>query len=67
MTASSERRIKDYADERVRVILTTDGSCKPNPGSGGWGCILRYTNGGGREVTKGPQAVNGTPPITEWK
>lgn len=52
MTASSERRIKDYADERVRVILTTDGSCKPNPGSGGWGCILRYTNGGGREVTK---------------
>jgi ribonuclease HI len=39
-------------NERVGVTLTTDGSCKPNPGPGGWGCILRYTNSIGREFVK---------------
>lgn len=24
------------------VILTTDGACQPNPGFGGWACILKY-------------------------
>lgn len=24
------------------VELITDGGCKPNPGPGGWACILRY-------------------------
>lgn len=24
------------------VKLITDGACKPNPGPGGWACILRY-------------------------
>lgn len=26
------------------VVLTTDGSCKPNPGRGAWAYILKYGN-----------------------
>lgn len=25
-----------------RVIITTDGACKGNPGPGGWGAVLRF-------------------------
>ena len=28
-------------DERL-VTIHTDGGCKPNPGPGGWGAVLRY-------------------------
>ena len=28
--------------ERDRVIIYTDGGCEPNPGTGGWGVVLRY-------------------------
>lgn len=35
------------------VTLTTDGSCEPNPGNGGWAYVLRYGShykeGNGRE------------------
>lgn len=27
------------------LSLYTDGSCKPNPGRGGWGCVLLKSNG----------------------
>lgn len=26
------------------ITLTTDGACSPNPGRGGWACLLRYGN-----------------------
>ena len=26
------------------VIIYTDGACSGNPGPGGWGCILFYTD-----------------------
>ena len=29
-------------DSERRVEIWTDGGCKPNPGPGGWGAILRY-------------------------
>jgi ribonuclease HI len=28
--------------KRLLVEIWTDGGCKPNPGPGGWGAILRY-------------------------
>ncbi len=33
-----------------RVEIWTDGGCKPNPGPGGWGAILRY-KGSERELS----------------
>ncbi len=27
---------------RPRVAIWTDGGCKPNPGPGGWGAVLRF-------------------------
>ncbi|NUM53272.1 MAG: ribonuclease HI [Candidatus Hydrogenedentes bacterium] len=27
---------------RAKVEIYTDGGCQPNPGTGGWGAILRY-------------------------
>jgi ribonuclease HI len=32
----------DAAGEGAQVEIWTDGGCKPNPGPGGWGAILRY-------------------------
>jgi hypothetical protein len=37
---------------RFAITLTTDGACVPDPGSGGWGCVLRYTDAVGREFIK---------------
>ncbi|MBR2124522.1 MAG: ribonuclease HI [Acetobacter sp.] len=34
------------------VDIWTDGGCKPNPGPGGWGALLRY-NGKERELSGG--------------
>lgn len=28
--------------ELPNVTLTSDGGCYPNPGNGGWACVLRY-------------------------
>jgi len=27
---------------KAQVTIYTDGSCSPNPGPGGWACLLRY-------------------------
>jgi ribonuclease HI len=41
----------------VKVVLVADGACKPNPGSGGWACLLRcgtvekVLSGGQKETT----------------
>jgi ribonuclease HI len=43
--------------EKEFVEIWTDGGCKPNPGPGGWGAILRFRNtekeilGGDKETT----------------
>lgn len=43
--------------ENGRVEIYTDGGCEPNPGTGGWGAILRYgdrekeLSGGQRDTT----------------
>jgi ribonuclease HI len=45
------------APPTVPVLIHTDGGCKPNPGPGGWGAVLRYGShvremcGGEREST----------------
>lgn len=46
--------LEEFGVERMRfaITLTTDGTCVPNPGSGGWGCVLRYTNAVGREFMR---------------
>jgi ribonuclease HI len=31
----------DPADRDVVVVIHTDGGCRPNPGPGGWGAVLR--------------------------
>ena len=33
--------VSDTAD-RGSVVIWTDGGCKPNPGPGGWGAVLRF-------------------------
>ena len=38
------------------VEIWTDGGCKPNPGPGGWGAILRY-KGNERELSGGEAAT----------
>ena len=30
------------SEDDITVEIWTDGGCKPNPGPGGWGAILRY-------------------------
>ena len=34
------------------ITIYTDGACRGNPGPGGYGCILQYTDGTGRTHTK---------------
>jgi len=29
---------------RGKIVVYTDGACKPNPGPGGWAVVLRYRN-----------------------
>ena len=38
------------------VEILTDGGCKPNPGPGGWGAILRF-KGAERELSGGERAT----------
>ena len=45
----NEIQQEDKARALIReVILYTDGACRGNPGPGGYGCILRYTDPAGR-------------------
>lgn len=47
-----------------RVNIYTDGSCKGNPGPGGWGTILEY-NGKEREMSGGePETTNNRMELT---
>lgn len=34
------------------ITIYTDGACRGNPGPGGYGCILQYTDGTGQTHTK---------------
>jgi len=38
------------ADATERVEIWTDGGCKPNPGPGGWGAVMRF-RGREREIS----------------
>lgn len=38
-------------DQRRLIEIWTDGSCRPNPGPGGWAAILRNAEGRTREVS----------------
>ncbi len=40
--ASEEVTTTDGPDSPEAVEIWTDGGCKPNPGPGGWGAILRF-------------------------
>lgn len=40
---------KDYPS----VTIYTDGSCQPNPGRGGWGCVLYFEDGRKQELSGG--------------
>lgn len=35
------------------VTIYTDGSCHPNPGQGGWGCVLFFNDGRKQELSGG--------------
>lgn len=44
--------------ERKRVVIATDGSCKGNPGPGGW-CAIAIYNGTEKEFSGGiPETTN---------
>lgn len=57
------------------VVITTDGSCQPNPGPGAWACLLRFGNthkslsGGELETTNNRMeitaAIRGLESLTE--
>ena len=35
----------------MKVIIYTDGSARSNPGRGGYGAVLKYTNPAGKTFT----------------
>jgi ribonuclease HI len=39
------------------IIIYTDGACKGNPGPGGWGALLRATDGTEKELFGGEMAT----------
>ena len=41
----------ERASDRVKVIIYTDGSARSNPGRGGYGAVLKYTNPAGKTFT----------------
>ncbi len=43
-------------DDRPKVTVYTDGACSGNPGSGGWGALLRYGQHE-REISGGEKAT----------
>ncbi|MFZ9149482.1 MAG: RNase H family protein, partial [Vulcanococcus sp.] len=36
-------------DQPVVVAAACDGACSGNPGPGGWGCLLRFSDGSVQE------------------
>ncbi len=55
--------------DKPHVTIYTDGGCSPNPGPGGWGAILRFTDSGGelheRELTgSAPDTTNNRMELT---
>ena len=43
-------------DSDARIEIWTDGGCRPNPGPGGWGAILRF-KGAEKELSGGDTAT----------
>ena len=43
-------------DSEARIEIWTDGGCRPNPGPGGWGAILRF-KGAEKELSGGDTAT----------
>ena len=43
-------------DSEARIEIWTDGGCRPNPGPGGWGAILRF-KGAEKELSGGDPAT----------
>ncbi len=43
-------------DSEPRIEIWTDGGCRPNPGPGGWGAILRF-KGTEKELSGGDSAT----------
>lgn len=51
-------------DDDAVVMIWTDGGCRPNPGPGGWGVLLRY-KGHERELSGGePETTNNRMELT---
>ncbi|BCK77231.1 ribonuclease H [Acetobacter aceti NBRC 14818] len=51
-------------DDDAIVMIWTDGGCRPNPGPGGWGVLLRY-KGHERELSGGePETTNNRMELT---
>lgn len=48
--------------DKPHVTIYTDGGCSPNPGPGGWGAILRFTDSGGELHER--ELMGGTPDTT---
>jgi ribonuclease HI len=46
---------KDTTEEYAlnKVVIYTDGACKGNPGPGGWGVLMRSTDGSVKELSGG--------------
>ncbi|TGG94696.1 MAG: ribonuclease HI [Aphanocapsa feldmannii 277cV] len=38
------------AQQPLLVMAASDGACSGNPGPGGWGCLLRFSDGGEEEM-----------------
>ncbi|MXV44711.1 ribonuclease HI [Saccharibacter sp. 17.LH.SD] len=59
----SEHEVSD-SSSRPHVDIWTDGGCKPNPGPGGWGVLLRF-QGREREMKGGdPETTNNRMELT---
>tara|TARA_B100000700_G_scaffold88627_1_gene99902 strand:- start:20332 stop:20868 length:537 start_codon:yes stop_codon:yes gene_type:complete len=60
--APTKKRVDKYLglsiDDPNRVITAhTDGSCRDNPGAGGWGAVLQLPDGRGKKIKGGHPAT----------
>ena len=51
--------------ELPHVVIYTDGSCKPNPGTGGWGAVFTWPDLNRCDEAKGYIGDNITSPFAE--